>query len=282
MDAPPEREDCQAFIKIAELFNKMNLTVPIIIDIDLSQGFLLMSDLGEKQYLDILTSRTSKADCLYNDALHALIRLQEQGKLFSKLFQSYDKEIIESEMMLFIEWFYHKELNLKFNKSQIEQWQRCIHTLYLNARNQPQVLVHRDYHSRNLMYLSENNPGILDFQDAVIGPITYDLVSLLRDCYISLPEEKVYKFALKFYENIDSCLKTRMNRKEFLKFFDLMGIQRHLKAIGIFARLKHRDGKDNYLKDIPRTLKYIFNASAKYSELDFLKVLVERQCSTYK
>ncbi len=248
MDAPPEREDCQSFIKIAALFKKMNLNVPIILDADLSQGFLLMSDLGEKTYLDMLTSRNFTVDSLYNDALDALTRLQEQGKYHSKSFQSYDGEIIKSEMMLFIEWFYHRELNLTFNKSQIEQWQSCVNTLYLNARNQPQVLVHRDYHSRNLMYLSDNNPGILDFQDAVIGPITYDLVSLLRDCYFSLPEDMVYEFALKFYENVDSSLKTGMNKKEFLKSFDLMGIQRHLKAIGIFSRLKHRDGKGSILK----------------------------------
>jgi len=173
-------------------------------------------------------------------------------------------------------------LGFRFNKTEAEQWQRCVDLLYLNASNQPQVLVHRDFHSRNLMYLSENNPGILDFQDAVIGPITYDLVSLLRDCYISLPEDTVNKFALKFYGSLDSFLKVEMDEKEFLKFFDLMGIQRHLKAIGIFARLNHRDGKGNYLKDIPRTLKYISNVSAKYAELDFLKVLTERQCSTYK
>ena len=282
MDAPPEKEDCQAFIKVAELFNKMNLNVPMIIKVDLSQGFLLMSDLGEKQYLDILTNTTSKVDSLYSDALDALIRMQEQGMLFYESFQFYNREMIENEMMLFVEWFYRRELGFRFNKTEAEQWQRCVDLLYLNASNQPQVLVHRDFHSRNLMYLSENNPGILDFQDAVIGPITYDLVSLLRDCYISLPEDTVNKFALKFYGSLDSFLKVEMDEKEFLKFFDLMGIQRHLKAIGIFARLNHRDGKGNYLKDIPRTLKYISNVSAKYAELDFLKVLTERQCSTYK
>ena len=143
-----------------------------------------------------------------------------------------------------------------------------------NAREQPQVLVHRDYHSRNLMHLSSRNPGVLDFQDAVIGPITYDLVSLLRDCYITLSSDLVELLFDKFYENLNEKIRNRYSKNRFIRFFDLMGIQRHLKAIGIFSRLNYRDGKQNYLKDIPRTLNYIYRVSENYKELNFLRELI--------
>ena len=158
----------------------------------------------------------------------------------------------------------------------------CIRDSLKSALNQPQGVVHRDFHSRNLIYRKLNNPGVLDFQDAVIGPITYDLVSLLRDCYISLPEKTIHQMLEIYYSNLDTSLKDRMSKKKFIRFFDLMGIQRHLKAVGIFARLKHRDGKNNYLKDIPRTINYLFNITAKYPELEFLNIFLKNKCLTYR
>ena len=161
-----------------------------------------------------------------------------------------------------------------FRENEKEQFEVCISILIDNAREQPQVLVHRDYHSRNLMVLSSGSPGVLDFQDAVIGPITYDLVSLLRDCYITLSSDLIELLFDKFYENLDEKIRYSYSRNRFKRFFDLMGIQRHLKAIGIFSRLNYRDGKQNYLKDIPRTLDYIYHVSENYKELNFLRKLI--------
>ena len=184
--------------------------------------------------------------------------------------------IVRKEMNLFIDWFIEHHHGYRLSKSETENWLDCLNILTQNAISQPQVLVHRDYHSRNLMFLDSNNPGILDFQDAVIGPITYDLVSLLRDCYISLNLDVVADFSLYFYKNLDEEDKAGISHHQFTKFFDLMGIQRHLKAVGIFTRLNYRDGKSVYLNDIPRTLKYILTVAENYPEIIFLVKLIKK------
>ena len=216
-----------------------------------------MTDLGFDHYLAALEKDPKLLEPLYNDALTTLQILQSDAKSIMGHFSHYDENMLRGETDLFSDWFCLKELGISFNKGELSQWKDCVEILLKSALNQPQVVVHRDFHSRNLIYRKLNNPGVLDFQDAVIGPITYDLVSLLRDCYISLPEKTIHQMLEIYYSNLDTSLKDRMSKKKFIRFFDLMGIQRHLKAVGIFARLKHRDGKNNYLKDIPRTINYL-------------------------
>lgn len=267
MDAPPGKEDSRPFIRISRMFFDVGLNVPDVIDADLEQGFLLLSDLGSRPYLDELNSES--VERLYGDALSALVTIQtcipDQGVL-----PAYDHTLLLTEMELFREWLVGRHLNMTPDSAQTA----CIDTAFAqlagNALEQPQVCVHRDYHSRNLMLTQRNNPGILDFQDAVIGPVTYDLVSLLRDCYIAWPRAQVEDWALGYQE---LALQSGILREEhedpvrFLRWFDLMGMQRHLKAAGIFARLRHRDDKPGYLHDIPRTLAYVVEVAAGYDEL---------------
>jgi hypothetical protein len=202
--------------------------------------------------------------------------MQEKGKAYQEMFLPYSESLIREEMSLFIDWFLAQHHGYQLSKAEIASWQDCTNLLTQNALSQPQVLVHRDYHSRNLMHLDSNNPGILDFQDAVIGPITYDLVSLLRDCYILLKSDVVAEFSSYFYRNLDEVEKAGISYKKFTKFFDLMGVQRHLKAVGIFSRLNYRDGKSIYLNDIPRTLKYILTVAENYPEILFLVELIKK------
>ena len=233
-----------------------------------------MDDFGSKHYLDIVKENPSKKKSLYSDAIETLLYLQAKGENYHNNFPFYTRDLIRKEILLFVEWFLTIKLGYELTESEKEQFEVCISILIDNAREQPQVLVHRDYHSRNLMVLSSGSPGVLDFQDAVIGPITYDLVSLLRDCYITLPSDLIELLFDKFYENLNENIRNNYSKNRFKKFFDLMGIQRHLKAIGIFSRLNYRDGKQNYLKDIPRTLNYIYHVSEDYKELNFLRELI--------
>ena len=274
MDAPPNKENCDIFLHAAKIFHEIGVNVPKIIDKNMSNGFILMDDFGSKHYLDVLKENPSKKKSLYFDAIEALLHLQTKGENYHNHFPFYTRDLIRKEILLFVDWFLIKKLSYELTESEKEQFDICISFLVDNAREQPQVLVHRDYHSRNLMYLSSRNPGVLDFQDAVIGPITYDLVSLLRDCYIILSSDLVELLFDKFYENLNEKIRNRYSKNRFKRFFDLMGIQRHLKAIGIFSRLNCRDGKQNYLKDIPRTLNYIYHVSENYKELNFLRELI--------
>ena len=278
MDAPPENENCRPFVDIARALFDAGLNVPRILEEDLDQGFLLLDDLGDRQYLDELNSDT--VERLYGDAIGALVALQTGGPRHEEI-PPYDEALLMQEMELFREWFIGMHLALELSTEEQAVISDAFALLADNALQQPKVCVHRDYHSRNLMVTDTHNPGILDFQDAVYGPVTYDLVSLLRDCYIAWPREQVEDWALGFHElAMQSGILNRdlhADEQQFLRWFDLMGVQRHLKAIGIFARLFHRDNKDGYLKDIPRTMAYVEEVSDRYEELNTLhKFIVER------
>ncbi|MCW8963680.1 MAG: phosphotransferase [Gammaproteobacteria bacterium] len=276
MDAPPENEDCQPFVDIAKALFDSGLNVPQVLEEDLEQGFLLLDDLGDRLYLGELDQES--VDRLYGDAIGALVTLQAGGPSDDEL-PSYDEALLLQEMELFRGWFLIRHLGLELDEETNAALDVTFRFLADSALGQPRVCVHRDYHSRNLMVSDTHNPGILDFQDAVIGPVTYDLVSLLRDCYIAWPREQVEDWALGFHElALQSGILNRelhADEKQFLVWFDLMGVQRHLKAIGIFSRLNHRDGKSGYLDDIPRTLYYVEEVSGRYPELTDLHNLIE-------
>ncbi len=277
MDAPPQKEDSRPFIAVAKLLLDAGLNVPEVIDADLEQGYLLLSDLGSEPYLGALNDAT--VERLYGDALGALAAIQashpEPGSL-----PPYDRRLLLAEQELFREWLLGKHLGLTLTAAQSALCDSVFGRLADNALEQPQVCVHRDYHSRNLMVTACNNPGILDFQDAVTGAVTYDLVSLLRDCYIAWPRERVEDWARGYQE---LALQSGILREEhedpvqFLRWFDLTGMQRHLKAAGIFARLNHRDGKPGYLADIPRTLGYVTEVAARHEELAAFGEFVQQE-----
>lgn len=277
MDAPPDKEDSGPFITISRLLTDVGVNVPKVIEVDLKQGFLLLTDLGSQPYLDALNDQTVSA--LYADALDALLKMQCDVSVEGDSLPAYDHVLLKREMELFREWYLRRHLNLSLTVQQQEQLDSVFQLLAESALAQPRVFVHRDYHSRNLMVTQENNPGILDFQDAVIGPITYDLASLLRDCYIEWPRAQVEQWALAYLHRAADAgvfeLTGDHTDDVLLRWFDWMGVQRHLKASGIFARLCLRDGKDGYLGDIPRTLSYVSDVCARYEELASLHVLLE-------
>lgn len=263
MDAPPQKEDSRPFVKVGTALHQAGLHVPQILQQDLEQGFLLLSDLGSQPYLDALNAQS--VERLYGDALGALAAMQ--ACVATDELPPYDEALLQREMALFPEWFLTTHLGLTLSKAEQQLLADTFALLAKSALEQPRVFVHRDYHSRNLMVCS-HNPGILDFQDAVCGPVTYDLVSLLRDCYIAWPREQVEAWVQGYHDiALDHGIIREPMREQFLRWFDLMGVQRHLKAIGIFARLNHRDGKPGYLNDIPRTLDYVEEVSARYPEL---------------
>ncbi len=265
MDAPPEKEDCRPFVAVAEAMAEMGLNVPAIKQRDLDAGFLLLSDFGDVQYLQRLND--DSAERLYGDALAALLRLQTHARPALEL-PHYDHALLWREMELFREWFLGKHLGVALDDKTGRMLDEAWESLAQSALGQPQVWVHRDYHSRNLMVTEDSNPGILDFQDAVVGAITYDLVSLLRDCYISWPRARVESWVEAYRTDLQGHgALGAVNQQTFLRWFDWMGVQRHLKAIGIFSRLNYRDGKRAYLGDIPRTLGYVLTVCEDYPEL---------------
>ena len=275
MDAPPEKENCQPFIELSAIFNELGLHVPVVGKKDLQLGFLCLTDLGSRVYLDELTE--DSVDQLYGDALKALLKIQVYK---GNHVPDYDQKLLLSEMELFREWYLGKHLGLTLTDEQQEVLDDAFSFLANEAFSQPQVLVHRDYHSRNLMICEENNPGVLDFQDAVIGPVTYDLVSLLRDCYIQWPRQQVENWVSDYYQQASKAgLISNIEFTQFLRWFDLMGIQRHLKASGIFARLNYRDNKPAYLSDIPRTLGYIKSVATRHSELSAFSYFIDSLAS---
>lgn len=271
MDAPPEKEDCAPFITIATAFTGSSLRFPTIHTADMAQGFLLLSDFGDQQLLPLLNAQT--VDDLYGLAIKTLQSMQKAATL--KDLPHFDEALFWREFDIFSDWYVKKNLQQHLSTDEMQllraQYQLLIDTAYA----QPQVFVHRDYHSRNLMLCEDGEIGILDFQDAVIGPVTYDLVSLLRDCYIAWPLEKIEQWAFSFYQ----AQNISVNFSEFLRWFDWMGLQRHLKCLGIFSRLYYRDQKNGYLKDIPRVLSYAITVCERYPELHFLKGLLKRQGS---
>ena len=275
MDAPPELEDCLPFLRVAGYLEAMQLNAARIIEANLDDGFLLLSDLGSRQYLDALLDDTATAPELYADAIKALLAMQRRGAAFQSQLPPYDDTLLRFELSLFHDWLCGTHLGIEFSDEAEQAWQDCCDLLVANALDQPQVFVHRDYHSRNLMLTTARNPGILDFQDAVEGPLTYDLVSLLKDCYVQWPARQVWQWALEFYNGLDRAVRERVDEEQFRRYFELMGAQRHLKAAGIFARLCHRDGKSAYLEDVPRTLSYIAELGPRYPELEFVIDLIE-------
>jgi aminoglycoside/choline kinase family phosphotransferase len=274
MDAPPDREDISPFIRIAGRFLEIGLNVPSIFRQERERGFLLMSDLGSNTYLQALNP--DSADRLYGDALSALLVLQQSTYSDPAFLPPYDRQLLLNEMTLFPEWLLKRHLGLRLSEAQQGSLRETFNFLAANALEQPSVWVHRDYHSRNLMVSTNRNPGILDFQDAVCGPVTYDLVSLLRDCYINWPPDRVEEWVKDYHQlALGSGIPVPEDVELFLRWFDLMGVQRHLKAAGIFARLYHRDGKSGYLADIPRTLAYIGLLRNRYPELGPLTDLID-------
>jgi len=263
MDAPPEHENCLPFIDISEKLDKSGVLVPVVIAQDLQQGFLLLSDLGTVQYLNVLN--TDNFNKLYGNACNALHTIQQ--KTSQESIPHYDETLLQQELDLFSQWFVYKHLDLSLNNNQLEIIKTTNQLLINNALQQPQTFVHRDYHSRNLMKVKSNNPGILDFQDAVIGPATYDLVSLLKDCYIQWDSTRVNQVSDQFREKYNTLNNTTIGSEQWQKWFDLMGVQRHLKVVGIFCRLNYRDNKPDYLKDLNLTLCYIKQTCSKYPEL---------------
>ncbi len=267
MDAPPEKEDCHSFVQVTNLIRGVKVNAPNIIAKDMQQGFLLLDDLGNKPYLQHLDNNT--ADDLYTDAIDALVKMQT----IDARLPAYDEKLLQTEMDLFETWFLNRHLGVELNTTQKTALQSVFKALIKNAQEQPQVFVHRDYHSRNLMITESNNPGVIDYQDAVIGPITYDLVSLFKDCYIEWPREKVEHWLDLYLARITPT--QFIDRTTILRWFDLMGLQRHLKVLGIFARLNYRDGKTQYLDDLPLTLKYVLSTCGQYEEFNPLKNLIE-------
>lgn len=272
MDAPPEKETLKPFIEISQLLIKHGLQAPTIYSQNNREGFLLLDDFGSTCYLDALTPKT--ADTLYHAAIRALLKMQRSINLTENALPVYSKTLLHQELELFRDWFLTKLLGLSLSPQNHAELDRIWALLIKSALEQPQVFVHRDFHSRNLMVLENDSPGIIDFQDAVQGPITYDLVSLLRDCYIVWPKEQVLQWLTMYHSQSQNHSQDQYDLSQFIRWFDFMGIQRHLKAIGIFSRLKIRDHKSGYLNDIPRTLNYIINVSTDYPELSAFKQLL--------
>lgn len=267
MDAPPEKEDCHPFLLVTDLIRSVGVNAPDVISMDIQQGFLLLDDLGSKPYLDHLDENS--ANNLYTDAIGALVKMQT----IDGMLPAYDEQLLQTEMDLFETWYLNRHMGIQLDETQKTSLDGVFKTLIQNATEQPQVFVHRDYHSRNLMITDENNPGVIDYQDAVIGPITYDLVSLLKDCYIEWPREKVELWLELYLARITPA--HLIDRDTLIRWFDLMGVQRHLKVLGIFARLNYRDGKSQYINDLPLTLKYVLDTCNQYDELQPLRLLFE-------
>jgi N-acetylmuramate 1-kinase len=268
MDAPPVRENNAAFLDVAQRLRAAGLNVPEVLAENSAQGFYLLSDLGMDLYLPHLDE--DRVERLYGDALAALAVMQVCAD--TRGLPSYTNELLQFEMSLYPDWLLAKHLHYAPSPAERIALQNCFDFLSLAAQAQTQVFVHRDYHARNLLVTPHHNPGIVDFQDALIGPVTYDLVSLLRDCYIVWPRARVEDWVLGYHQLAQhmGIVDEMVSDKLFLRWFDLMGLQRHIKVAGIFARLCHRDGKTAYLQDIPTALRYIIEVAQDYPEVQFL------------
>jgi len=292
MDAPPQQEDCRPFVHVAQFFSQAGVHVPQIIAQDLAQGFLLLSDLGNTTYLQVLNTDSTRQ--LYGDACNALIKIQLASK--EGVLPPYDEALLMREMRLFPEWYIAKHLQVTLSEKQQAKLEEVFQRILQNNLAQPKVYVHRDYHSRNLMVVipplsnslpqagertNEKNilqlsPGILDFQDAVYGPITYDLVSLFKDAYIGWREADILDWLIRHWENAQKAgLPVHKDFGEFYRDYEWMGVQRHLKVLGIFARLYYRDGKEGYLKDMPLVMNYLRRACERYIDLKPLLNLLD-------
>lgn len=270
MDAPPPQENCKPFVDIAALLAGADIHVPAILAQDLERGFLLLSDMGKQTYLDVI--KPANAEALFKDAIAALLKFQALP--MTAPLPSYDEALLRRELELFPEWYVQRHLGITFNETQQAQWAAASRLLIDSALAQPKVLVHRDYMPRNLM-VSEPNPGVLDFQDAVYGPITYDVTCLFKDAFLSWPEARVGDWLSQYWRAAQAQgLPVQSTLTDFLRASDLMGVQRHLKVIGIFARICHRDGKPRYLADVPRFFNYIGSVVKRRRELADLAALM--------
>jgi aminoglycoside/choline kinase family phosphotransferase len=272
MDAPPEREDCRPFVRVAALMREAGLHVPEVVAQDLGRGFLLLSDLGETSYLQALNA--DSADALFRDAIAALVAWQRASR--EGVLAPYDERLLRRELELFPEWYIARHLGLTLDagaRASLEQVFRRI----LDANlAEPRVFVHRDFMPRNLM-VSDPNPGVLDFQDAVFGPVSYDVASLFRDAFVSWEEERVLDWTIRYWELARrNGLPVRADFGDFWRDVEWMGLQRHLKVLGIFARIRYRDSKAGYIEDTPRFIGYVRQTCARYRELDPLARLLDR------
>jgi aminoglycoside/choline kinase family phosphotransferase len=272
MDAPPPQEDCRPFVKVARLMAQAGLHVPSIRAESVEQGFLLLSDLGTTTYLQALSE--ANADALFGDAIAALIRWQLASR--AEVLPPYDEALLRRELDLFPAWYIDRHLKVELDPGQRAGLESVFRLLIDNALRQPAVYVHRDYMPRNLM-LSDPNPGVLDFQDAVYGPIAYDVVSLFRDAFISWEEPRVLDWALRYWQKARAAaLPVRDDFADFYREFEWMGLQRHLKVLGIFARIRYRDGKPAYLDDAPRFIRYVRACCTRYDALSGLLRLFDQ------
>lgn len=272
MDAPPPQEDCRPFVRAARVFGEAGVRVPRVVAEDLDRGFLLLSDLGQKTYLDVLSA--ANADGYYRAANAELVKLQQASR--PGVFPDYDAALLEREVRLFPDWYLARHLGYSPDATESDALDGVYRLVVARTAAQPPVFVHRDWHSRNLM-ASDPAPGVLDFQDAVYGPVTYDLVSLLRDAYIVWPEAEQLDWAIRYWELArKASLPVAADFSEFWRDFEWMGVQRQLKVLGIFARLYHRDGKDGYVKDMPAVFNYLHLAATRYNELKPLAKLLDR------
>ena len=272
MDAPPEHEDCRPFVRVAALMKSAGVHVPEVLAQDLEHGFLLLSDLGSTTYLSVLSE--DNADDLFRDAIDALIRWQLASR--ADVLPPYDEALLRRELNLFPEWYIGRHLDVRLTADQKAALETVFQLVMASNLAQPKVYVHRDYMPRNLM-VSEPNPGVLDFQDAVHGPISYDLASLFKDAFISWTEEQILDWSARYWEKARRAgLPVNADFGEFYRDFEWMGLQRHLKVLGIFARICHRDGKPGYVLDTPRFLGYVRNVAQRYGGLAPLLKLLDQ------
>ena len=271
MDAPPEREDCKPFIHVATLMHEAGVNAPRVIAQDLARGFLLLSDLGTTTYLKAFDGTNEHA--LFSDAIDALIKWQLASR--PDVLPPYDEALLRRELELLPEWYMTRHLGLPPDAQQRKILDTLFSSLITSALEQPHVFVHRDYMPRNLM-VSTPNPGVLDFQDAVYGPITYDVASLFRDAFVSWPEEQALDWIVRYWERARSAgLPVDADFSRFYRTLEWMGLQRHIKVLGIFARIHYRDGKPGYLADTPRFLAYARSVAERYSELRIFLPLLD-------
>lgn len=270
MDAPPPAEDCSRFVATQQAFAKAGLQVPQVLAQDVQQGLLLLSDLGDTLLLSRLTEDT--VSTFYRQALAQLTQVRTISTTSAGPLPVFDLAFLLREMQIFVDWFVLKHLQLSLNEQEQHMLQRHFLQLADSALQQPQAGMHRDYHSRNLMLQQDGTLAVIDFQDVVTGPVSYDAVSLLKDCYIKWPIELVQTLSQEFYQNLirQAELSAEVRPEQFQQWFDWMGLQRHIKVCGIFCRLYHRDGKSGYLADLPRVFDYVLEVTSLYPELQEL------------
>jgi aminoglycoside/choline kinase family phosphotransferase len=272
MDAPPERENVPAFVNVDALFGAAGVSVPTIVAQDVARGLLLLSDLGVSTYLQVLDH--DNASTMYAEALEALVKIQKASQ--PGVLPEFDRAFMLRELNLFPEWYIGQHLGAQLSEAQAAELQKVFDAIVANCLAQQQVYMHRDFHSRNLMWMDEGNPGILDFQDAVYGPITYDVASLLRDAYIAWDEELVLDWAIRYWQHAKAeGLPVNKDIDSFYRDFEYMALQRHLKILGIFCRLNYRDGKPLYLGDLPTVLEYVRKTAGRYKDLKPLVRLLD-------